>query len=171
MIVILADPSLPMATLLLRISYMSVDRTRLAARARGVMSLHSGHIKVTPAYQSSCFWRPAGVSDSVTGLWWIVSQNRWSVPVTRVLHWAVRAWPVAVALPSAAVIGFVLATMHSDDIRELFPRNLAIANPSRGRGSGILNADLSHVFGWLIGFFDKSAKYDFWRLLRIETHP
>ena len=66
--------------------------------------------------------------------------------------------PAAVGITVGTVLALVLATVVQMIFGELFPKNLAIANPEP-LARGLARSTLVYltVFGWLITFFDKSS--------------
>jgi CBS domain containing-hemolysin-like protein len=76
--------------------------------------------------------------------------------------------PSEVGVTVGTLLALVVATIIQMIFGELYPKNLAIANADP-LARGLARSTLIYltVFGWLIGFFDKSANL-FLRLLRIE---
>ena len=66
------------------------------------------------------------------------------------------------------MLALALATIIQMIFGELYPKNLAISNPEP-LARGLARSTLIYltVFGWLVGFFDKSANL-LLRALRIE---
>jgi CBS domain containing-hemolysin-like protein len=76
--------------------------------------------------------------------------------------------PAGVAITIGTVGTLVIATIVQMIFGELFPKNLAIANPEP-LSRGLARSTLLYmtVFGWLISFFDKSANL-LLKAMRIE---
>lgn len=146
-------------------AYMSVDRTRLAARAAEGDVAAQRAFKVTQ--RTSFMLSGAQLGITVTGLMvGFVAEPLVGQSLGVLLGGA--GVPVAVGVTIGTVSALVLATIIQMIFGELFPKNLAIANPEP-LARGLANSTLIYltVFGWLIGFFDKSANI-FLRLLGIE---
>lgn len=146
-------------------AYMSVDRARLAARAAEGDVAAQRAFKVTQ--RTSFMLSGAQLGITVTGLLVGFVAEPLVGQSLGVLLGGVGV-PAGVGVTVGTVLALVSATLIQMIFGELFPKNLAIANPeplSRGLASSTLI--YLTVFGWLIGFFDKSANL-FLRALRIE---
>ena len=146
-------------------AYMAVDRTRLAAQAAQGDKAATKALEVTK--RTSFMLSGAQLGITVTGL--LVGYVAEPL-VGRSLGELLGGVGVAreVGIATGTVLALVLATVVQMIFGELFPKNLAIANPqplSRALATSTLL--YLKVFGWLIGFFDRSANL-FLRLLRIE---
>lgn len=146
-------------------AYMSVDRTRLAARAAEGDVAAQRAFKVTQ--RTSFMLSGAQLGITVTGLMVGFVAEPLVGQSLGVLLGGVGV-PAAVGVTIGTVLALVSATIIQMIFGELFPKNLAIANPEP-LARGLASSTLIYltVFGWLIGFFDKSANI-FLRLLRIE---
>lgn len=146
-------------------AYMAVDRTRLAARAAEGDAAAKRALRVTR--RTSFMLSGAQLGITVTGLLVgfvaepLVGQSL-----------GVLLGGVGIATEAGIAIGTLLALLAATVIQmlfgELYPKNLAIAN-SEPLARGLARSTLAYltVFGWLIGFFDKSANV-LLRMLRIE---
>jgi CBS domain containing-hemolysin-like protein len=146
-------------------AYMSVDRTRLAARAGEGDVAAQRAFKVTQ--RTSFMLSGAQLGITVTGLLVGFVAEPLVGQSLGVLLGGVGV-PTAVGVTVGTVLALVSATIIQMIFGELFPKNLAIANPEP-LARGLASSTLIYltVFGWLIGFFDKSANM-FLRVLRIE---
>ncbi|MDZ7585692.1 MAG: hemolysin family protein [Thiobacillus sp.] len=146
-------------------AYMAVDRTRLAARAAEGDVAAQRALAVTK--RTTFMLSGAQLGITVTGLLvGFVAEPMVGRSVGVLLGGAGVPTEVGIAIGTVSVL--VAATVIQMIIGELYPKNLAIANPepmSRWLASSTLL--YMSVFGWLISFFDKSANL-FLRLLRIE---
>lgn len=146
-------------------AYMAVDRTRLAAQAAQGDKAATKALEVTK--RTSFMLSGAQLGITVTGLLvGYVAEPLVGQSLGELLGGVGVAREVGIA--TGTVLALVLATVVQMIFGELFPKNLAIANPqplSRALATSTLL--YLKVFGWLIGFFDKSANL-FLRLLRIE---
>ena len=146
-------------------AYMAVDRTRLAARAAEGDAAAKRALRVTR--RTSFMLSGAQLGITVTGLLVgfvaepLVGQSL-----------GVLLGGVGLATEAGVAIGTLFALLAATVIQmifgELYPKNLAIAN-SEPLARGLARSTLAYltVFGWLIGFFDKSANV-LLRMLRIE---
>ncbi|GGH59618.1 DUF21 domain-containing protein [Frigidibacter albus] len=146
-------------------AYMSVDRTRLAARAA------EGDVSAKRALQvtrrTSFMLSGAQLGITVTGLLvGFVAQPMVGNSLGTLL--GVAGIPTEVGIAVGTIGALVAATIIQMIFGELYPKNLAIANPEP-LSRGLARSTLIYltVFGWLIGFFDKSANL-LLRALRIE---
>lgn len=146
-------------------AYMSVDRTRLAARAaEGDVSAQRALV-VTK--RTSFMLSGAQLGITVTGLMvGFVAQPMVGSSLGTLL--GVAGVPTEVGIAVGTLLALVAATIIQMIFGELYPKNLAIANPEP-LARGLARSTLIYltVFGWLIGFFDKSANL-LLRALRIE---
>lgn len=146
-------------------AYMSVDRTRLGARAAEGDAAATRALKVTK--RTSFMLSGAQLGITITGLLvGFVAEPLVGEAVGTLLGGAGIAAGVAITIGTVGTL--VVATIVQMVFGELFPKNLAIANPEP-LSRGLARSTLFYltVFGWLIGFFDKSANV-LLRLLRIE---
>jgi CBS domain containing-hemolysin-like protein len=146
-------------------AYMSVDRTRLAARAaQGDVSAKRA-LAVTK--RTSFMLSGAQLGITVTGLLvGFVAEPMVGQALGVLLGEADISREVGVAV--GTLLALVAATIIQMIFGELYPKNLAIANPDP-LARGLARSTLIYltVFGWLIGFFDKAANL-LLRALRIE---
>jgi len=146
-------------------AYMAVDRTRLAARAaEGDVSAQRA---LTVTRRTSFMLSGAQLGITITGLLvGFVAEPLVGRSLGAVLGGVGISSEVGVAV--GTLLALVMATIIQMIFGELYPKNLAIADPeplSRSlAGSTLLYMT---VFGWLISFFDKSANL-LLRALRIE---
>lgn len=146
-------------------AYMAVDRTRLAVLAA------EGNVSAKRALQvtkrTSFMLSGAQLGITVTGLLLgFVAEPLVGQSLGVLLGGAGVAYEVGVTV--GTLIALLVATVIQMIFGELYPKNLAIAN-AEPMARGLARSTLIYltVFGWLIGFFDKSANL-FLRLLRIE---
>jgi len=146
-------------------AYMSVDRTRLAARANEGDKAAQRALTVTK--RTSFMLSGAQLGITITGLLvGFVAEPLIGESVGTLLGGV--GVPAGVAITIGTVGTLVIATVVQMLFGELFPKNLAIASPeplSRALAQSTLV--YMTVFGWLISFFDKSANL-LLRALRIE---
>lgn len=141
-------------------AYMSVDRQALRARAAAGDKQAERALKVTG--RTSFMLSGAQLGITVTGLLvGYVAEPLVGSSIGELLGLAgSAAWITAVVLAGSTIIQMVFG--------ELFPKNLAIANPTPlARTLAASTLAYLKVFGWLITFFDKSANA-FLRLLKVE---
>jgi len=146
-------------------AYMSVDRTRLAARAAEGDVTAKRALAVTK--RTSFMLSGAQLGITVTGLLvGFVAQPMVGNSLGSLL--GVAGVPVEVGIAVGTLLALGAATIIQMIFGELYPKNLAIANPEP-LARGLARSTLIYltVFGWLIGFFDKSANL-LLRALRIE---
>lgn len=146
-------------------AYMSVDRTRLAARAAEGDLGAIRALKVTK--RTSFMLSGAQLGITVTGLMvGFVAEPMVGHSVSVLLGDIGIAPEVGIAIGTIGALLF--ATIVQMIFGELYPKNLAIANPEP-LARGLAQSTLIYltVFGWLIALFDKSANV-FLRMLRIE---
>lgn len=146
-------------------AYMSVDRTRLAARAAEGDVAAKRALKVTK--RTTFMLSGAQLGITVTGLLvGFVAEPLVGESMGVLLGGA--GVPTRVAVVVGTVGTLVVAAIVQMIFGELFPKNLALASPEP-LSCGLARSTLIYltVFGWLIGFFDKSANL-LLRALRIE---
>ena len=146
-------------------AYMAVDRTRLAARAGAGDVAAMRALDVTK--RTSFMLSGAQLGITVTGLLVGYVAEPLVGKSLGLLLGGVGV-PTEVGIAVGTVLALVAATIIQMIFGELYPKNLAIADPeplSRRLASSTLL--YMTVFGWLISFFDKSANL-LLRALRIE---
>jgi CBS domain containing-hemolysin-like protein len=146
-------------------AFMSVDRTRLAARAAEGDRAAARALRVTK--RTTFMLSGAQLGITVTGLLvGFVAEPLVGESLGVLLGGAGIDPAVSVAV--GTVLTLLLAAIVQMIAGELYPKNLAIAAPER-LSRGLARSTLLYmtVFGWLIAFFDASANA-FLRLLRIE---
>jgi len=147
-------------------AYMAVDRTRLAARAaEGDVSARKA-LAVTQ--RTSFMLSGAQLGITVTGLIvGFVAEPLIGESLGLLLGGI--GVPEEIGITVGTVLALLLATIVQMIFGELYPKNLAIANPEP-LARRLASSTLSYltVFGWLIGFFDKAANFVL-KLLRIEA--
>ncbi|MFP4274905.1 MAG: hemolysin family protein [Paracoccaceae bacterium] len=146
-------------------AYMAVDRTRLAARAAEGDAAAKRALAVTG--RTSFMLSGAQLGITVTGLMvGYVAEPLVGDSLGVLLGGAGLSPELGIA--TATVLALAAATIVQMIFGELYPKNLAIANPEplarRLARSTILYMT---ALGWLIAFFDKSANL-LLRALRIE---
>jgi len=146
-------------------AYMSVDRTRLAARAAEGDVAAKRALAVTK--RTSFMLSGAQLGITVTGLLvGFVAEPLVGQSLGVLLGGSGVSPEAGVAVGTVLALG--AATIIQMIFGELYPKNLAIANPEplarRLAGSTLFYMT---VFGWLISFFDMSANL-LLRALRIE---
>lgn len=146
-------------------AYMAVDRTRLAARAAEGDATAKRALAVTR--RTSFMLSGAQLGITITGLLVGFVAEPLIGESLGVMLGGVGI-PTEVGVTVGTVLALVAATILQMIFGELFPKNLAIAN-AEPLARSLASSTLVYltVFGWLIGFFDKSANL-FLRLLRIE---
>lgn len=146
-------------------AYMAVDRTRLAVLAADGDASAKRALEVTK--RTSFMLSGAQLGITVTGLLVGFVAEPLVGKSLGVLLGGVGI-PAEVGVTVGTLIALVVATIIQMIFGELYPKNLAIANADP-LARGLARSTLIYltVFGWLIGFFDKSANL-FLRLLRIE---
>jgi CBS domain containing-hemolysin-like protein len=146
-------------------AYMSVDRTRLAARAAEGDVAAKRALQVTK--RTSFMLSGAQLGITVTGLLvGYVAEPLVGQSLGTLLGGV--GIPTEAGIAAGTIMALVLATVVQMVFGELYPKNLAIANPEP-LARGLASSTLVYltVFGWLIGFFDKSANL-LLRAFRIE---
>ncbi|WP_045159427.1 hemolysin family protein [Stutzerimonas stutzeri] len=146
-------------------AFMAVDRTRLAVLAAAGNVSAKRALDVTK--RTSFMLSGAQLGITVTGLLVGFVAEPLVGQSLGVLLGAVGI-PSEVGVTVGTLLALVVATVIQMIFGELYPKNLAIANADPLARS-LARSTLIYltVFGWLIGFFDKSANL-FLRLLRIE---
>jgi len=146
-------------------AYMSVDRSRLRAAA------DSGDVSARRALditrRTSFMLSGAQLGITVTGLLvGFVAEPFIGESLGTLL--GAGGVPTAVGIAVGTVTALVLAAVVQMIFGELFPKNLAIANPEPLSRALARSTQLYlSVFGWLISFFDISSNAVL-RLLRVE---
>ena len=146
-------------------AYMAVDRTRLAVLAADGDASAKRALEVTK--RTSFMLSGAQLGITVTGLLVGVVAEPLVGQSLGVLLGGVGI-PSEVGVTVGTLLALVVATIIQMILGELYPKNLAIANADP-LARALARSTLIYlaVFGWLIGFFDKSANI-FLRMLRIE---
>ncbi|MDU9408325.1 hemolysin family protein [Pseudomonas sp. zfem001] len=146
-------------------AYMAVDRTRLAVLAADGDASAKRALEVTK--RTSFMLSGAQLGITVTGLMVGFVAEPLVGQSLGVLLGGVGI-PSEVGVTVGTLLALVVATIIQMIFGELYPKNLAIANADP-LARGLARSTLIYltVFGWLIGFFDKSANL-FLHLLRIE---
>ena len=146
-------------------AYMAVDRTRLAALAAAGDTSAKRALAVTN--RTSFMLSGAQLGITVTGLLvGYVAEPLVGESLGVLLSGT--AIPVEARVAVGTGIALVAATIIQMIVGELYPKNLAIANPEP-LSLGLARSTLFYMsaFGWLISFFDKAANL-LLKLLRIE---
>ena len=146
-------------------AYMAVDRTRLAALAAGGDASAKRALAVTK--RTSFMLSGAQLGITVTGL--LVGYIAGPlVGESLAVLLAGTGIPAETLVGAGTGLALLAATIIQMIVGELYPKNLAIANPEP-LSLGLARSTLIYMsaFGWLISFFDKSANL-LLRLLRIE---
>lgn len=146
-------------------AYMAVDRTRLAVLAADGDAAAKRALEVTK--RTSFMLSGAQLGITVTGLLVGFVAEPLVGQSLGVLLGGVGI-PAEVGVTVGTLLALLVATIIQMIFGELYPKNLAIANAAP-MARGLARSTLIYltVFGWLIGFFDKSANL-FLRMLRIE---
>jgi len=146
-------------------AFMAVDRTRLAVLAAAGNVSAKRALDVTK--RTSFMLSGAQLGITVTGLLVGFVAEPLVGQSLAVLLGGVGI-PSEVGVTVGTLLALVAATIIQMIFGELYPKNLAIANAEPlARGLARSTQIYLTVFGWLIGFFDKSANL-FLRMLRIE---
>ncbi|WP_430645090.1 hemolysin family protein [Agromyces sp. GXS1127] len=146
-------------------AYMSVDRARLRARAEQGDAAAERALAVTR--RTSFMLSGAQLGITVTGLLAGYVAEPFIGESLGALLGGVGV-PPAVGVSIGTVLALVLATVAQMIFGELFPKNLAIANPEPlARGLARSTQVYLGAFGWLITLFD-AASNAVLRLLRVE---
>lgn len=146
-------------------AYMSVDRTRLRARAEAGDASAGRALKVTR--RTSFMLSGAQLGITVTGLMiGYVAEPLIGESLGVLLGGA--GIPAALSISIGTVLALVLATVVQMIFGELYPKNLAIANPEPlARGLARSTTIYLAAFGWLITVFDHAANA-LLRLVKVE---
>jgi CBS domain containing-hemolysin-like protein len=146
-------------------AYMSVDRARLRAQAEGGDAAAKRALDVTK--RTSFMLSGAQLGITVTGLLVGYVAEPFIGESLGVLLGGVGV-PAAVGITVGTVFALALATVVQMIFGELYPKNLAIANPEPlARGLARSTQAYLAVFGWLIALFD-AASNAVLRLIRVE---
>lgn len=146
-------------------AYMSVDRSRLGAQAEAGDETAARALAVTR--RTSFMLSGAQLGITVTGLLvGYVAEPLVGESLGEIL--GVVGVPVGVSVAVGTVLALAVSTVLQMIFGELFPKNLAIADPEPlarrlARSTQIYLA----VFGWLVTVFDHAAN-GLLRLIRIE---
>lgn len=146
-------------------AYMAVDRPTLRAKAEKGDAGAKRALKVTS--RTSFMLSGAQLGITITGLLVgyvaepLVGESLGSILGTTGI-------PAALSISIATVFALVLAAVVQMIFGELFPKNLAIANPTP-LSIGLARSTLIYlaVFGWVIAFFDKASNA-LLKLIRVE---
>lgn len=146
-------------------AYMSVDRNKLAARAEAGDAAAQRALKVTK--RTSFMLSGAQLGITVTGLLiGYVAEPLVGESLGILLGGA--GVPMALGISIGTVLALVIAAVVQMIFGELYPKNLAIANPEpMARGLARSTTIYLATFGWLITIFDHSANA-LLRLVRVE---
>ncbi|BDZ53294.1 hemolysin family protein [Agromyces marinus] len=146
-------------------AYMSVDRARLRARADGGDAAARRALAVTR--RTSFMLSGAQLGITVTGLLVGYVAEPFIGESLGVLLGGVGV-PTATGIAIGTVVALALATVVQMIFGELYPKNLAIANPEP-LALGLAGSTRLYLgaFGWLISLFD-AASNTVLRLLRVE---
>ena len=142
-------------------AYMSVDRARLSALAAKGDASAARALAVTR--RTSFMLSGAQLGITVTGLLVGFVAEPLVGQSLGVLLGGVGI-PTEVGIVTGTMLALIAATLIQMIFGELYPKNLAIANPEPLARSTLIYLT---VFGWLIGLFDKSANL-LLRAFRIE---
>jgi len=146
-------------------SYMAVDRSTLRAMAEKGNKGARRALKVTN--RTSFMLSGAQLGITITGLMvGYVAEPLVGESLGRML--GTTGIPPAIGITVGTVFALVLAAVVQMIFGELFPKNLAISNPTP-LALGLARSTLLYltVFGWLISIFDKSSNA-LLRLIRVE---
>lgn len=146
-------------------TYMAVDRPTLRARAKKGDRGAQRALRVTG--RTSFMLSGAQLGITVTGLMvGYVAGPLVGEPAGELVSAA--GIPLAAAIAGATVVTLILATIFQIIFGELFPKNLAIANPTP-LSLGLARPTLLYLasFGWLIALFD-AASNALLKALRVE---
>lgn len=146
-------------------AYMSVDRTRLSVRASEGDLSSKRALEVTG--RTSFMLSGAQLGITITGLLvGFLSEPMIGEPLGILLEGV--GIPSTIGVTIGTLSSLILATVIMMVFGEIYPKNLAIANPDPlARSLSRSTLIYLKVFGPLISFFDKSANV-FLRFLRIE---
>src|SRR5690554_6109206 len=146
-------------------AYMAVDRTKLAALAAGGDASAKRALAVTK--RTSFMLSGAQLGITVTGL--VVGYI--AEPLVGKSLGALlggTGLPTETVVAVGTTLALIAATLIQMIVGELYPKNLAIADPEP-LSRALARSTLIYMatFGWLISFFDKSANL-LLKTLRIE---
>ncbi|KPP97181.1 hemolysin family protein [Marinobacter sp. HL-58] len=146
-------------------AYMAVDRTRLAASAASGDDSAKRALEVTK--RTSFMLSGAQLGITVTGLMvGYVAEPLVGESMGILLQGTGMSIETGIAVGTVSAL--VVATVVQMVAGELYPKNLAIANPEPlSRKLARSTLIYMSVFGWIISFFDKSANL-LLRAVRIE---
>lgn len=146
-------------------AYMAVDRTRLAASAASGDDSAKRALEVTT--RTSFMLSGAQLGITVTGLMvGYVAEPLVGESMGILLQGTGMSVETGIAVGTVSAL--VVATVVQMVAGELYPKNLAIANPEPlSRKLARSTLIYMSVFGWIISFFDKSANL-LLRAVRIE---
>ena len=146
-------------------AYMSVDRSGLRAAAEKGDASSRRALKVTN--RTSFMLSGAQLGITITGLMvGYVAEPLVGESIGRLL--GNTGLSLATGIAVGTIVALALATVAQMIFGELFPKNLAIANPSPlARALARSTLIYLRVFGWLIAFFDHSSNA-LLRLIRVE---
>ncbi|MFP7760329.1 hemolysin family protein [Marisediminicola sp. LYQ85] len=146
-------------------AYMSVDRNKLGAQAAAGDASAARALTVTK--RTSFMLSGAQLGITITGLLvGFVAEPLIGQSIGALLGGV--GIPAAVSITLGTVLALALATIVQMIFGELYPKNLAIANPEPlARGLARSTSFYLLAFGWLITVFDHAANA-LLRLLRIE---
>lgn len=146
-------------------AYMSVDRAKLRAQADAGDAASRRALKVTQ--RTSFMLSGAQLGITVTGLLVGYVAEPFIGESLGTLLGGVGV-PAAVGITIGTVGALVLAAVVQMIFGELYPKNLALANPEPlSRALAPTTIGYLAIFGWLIWVFDKSAE-GLLRLVRVE---
>lgn len=146
-------------------AYMSVDRARLRAQAESGDPAAKRALAVTK--RTSFMLSGAQLGITVTGLLVGYVAEPFIGESLGALLGGVGV-PTAAGITIGTVFALALATVVQMIFGELYPKNLAIANPEPlARGLARSTQAYLAVFGWLIALFDKASNAVL-RLIRVE---
>ncbi|GAA4064077.1 hemolysin family protein [Agromyces indicus] len=146
-------------------AYMSVDRARLRARAEAGDAQAARALAVTK--RTSFMLSGAQLGITVTGLLVGYVAEPFIGESLGVLLGGVGV-PTAAGIAVGTVFALALATVVQMIFGELYPKNLAIANPEPlARALARSTQAYLAVFGWLIALFDRASNAVL-RLIRVE---
>ncbi|KLU08472.1 hemolysin family protein [Kocuria sp. SM24M-10] len=146
-------------------AYMSVDRTRLGARAQAGDKAAQRALKVTR--RTSFMLSGAQLGITVTGLLIGYVAEPLVGESLGVLLGATGV-PAALSISVGTVVALVVAAVVQMIFGELYPKNLAIANAEpMARALARSTTIYLALFGWLITVFDHAANA-LLRLVRVE---
>lgn len=146
-------------------AYMSVDRATL--RSRSEKGDRSAKRALDVTTRTSFMLSGAQLGITVTGLLaGYVAEPFIGEALAQLMGGA--GVPMAVGISIGTVLALMVATVAQMIFGELYPKNLAVANPTP-LAQGLARSTLIYMklFGWLITFFDHSSNAVL-RLVRVE---